>query len=89
MSDSNLTQDQLTAVDALIAYVAHRQNVSTNEVRGVIECRFGNKVTDIEGCNFKAVVNELADLAINERFFSDPSIAFADDDTLEFGDCHG
>lgn len=89
MYDGNFTQEQLAAVDALIAYAAHRQNVSTEEVRSVIECGFGNKLSDIEECNFKAVLNELADLAANERFFRDPPIVFADDDTLEFGDRHG
>lgn len=70
--DGNLNQGKLKSVSSLVAYVAHQQNVTEEDVRRVVECAFGNKkIGDIEEDNYNALMSYLLDLSENEDFFKD------------------
>jgi hypothetical protein len=70
--DGNLNGNEIMSVKAMIAYAAHLQSVSEDEVRRVVECAFGKgDITEIEEDNYEAVIRYLVDISENQEFFKD------------------
>jgi len=62
-----LNRREIMAVHALMAYVAHNQNVKQDLVETVVEAEFGvNHIAKIQRMDFQRAIDFLIDLRLNE-----------------------